>query len=135
MQMPTKADVFPSKYLKAEDLKGHSVVLKIATSSLEKLKNGSGGEQRKVVLTFLKTEKQLPLNATNFDSVMDITGEDDSDNWVGHKIELYPTQTTMQGKSVDCIRIRAPGAAPARAAPVPALAPAVPADMDDEIPF
>jgi hypothetical protein len=72
---------------------------------------------------------------TNFDSMMDVTGEDDS-NWVGHKIELYPTQTTMQNKVVNCIRIRKSPSAPAL---VPAAAPtpvaAADPDMDDEIPF
>jgi hypothetical protein len=133
--MPTKDEMFPSKYLKAGELKGNPVVVKIASATPEKLKNASGVEQRKVVLTFFKTEKQLPLNATNFDAVMDITGEDDSDNWSGHKIELYPTETTLRNDVVKCIRIRKPSQAPAPA-PAPAPTPvAADPEMDDEIPF
>src|SRR5262245_18973910 len=48
----------------------------------------------------------------NFDSVAAIVGNDESDNWVGHRIELYPTQTTMAGKVTDCIRIRKPAPKP-----------------------
>ena len=128
--MVTKAEAFPSRFLKAEDLKG-PVVLKVTASSYEKLNGLDGKAKQKVVLSFAKTEKQLALNATNFDSVMDITAEADSDDWVGHKIELYPTTTTLPGKgTVPCIRIRKPGEAPA-----PAPVQPVPPDMDDEIPF
>ena len=140
--MPTKNEVFPSKYLKAEGLKGRPVVVKIAKSAYEKLKNPSGVEQMKVVLSFHKSEKLLPLNVTNFDSVMDITGEDNSDNWVGHKVELFSAHTEMQGKTVNCIRIRKPPSSQDEL-PIPAGAPApdpkpvvaADPDTDDEIPF
>ena len=45
---------------------------------------------------------------TNWDAVADATGEDDSDNWPGPQLELYPTTTRCEGKTVDCIRIRPP---------------------------
>jgi hypothetical protein len=134
--MVTKAEAFPSLFLKAEDLKG-PVVLKVIASNYEKLNGLDGKAKQKVVLGFAKTEKQLALNATNFDAVMDITAEEDSDNWVGHKLELYPTTTTLPGKgTVPCIRIRKPGEAqPPALAVVPAtVQPAAP-DLDDEIPF
>ena len=57
---------------------------------------------------FKGAKKTLPLNLTNWDAVADITGEDDSDKWPGHAIELYPTTTAMKGKPVACIRIRPP---------------------------
>ncbi|MBR0734869.1 MULTISPECIES: bifunctional DNA primase/polymerase [Bradyrhizobium] len=40
---------------------------------------------------------------------------DDTDYWPGHRVELYPTTTTLRGITVDCIRIRAlsPKAPPA----------------------
>jgi hypothetical protein len=138
--MPTKSEVFPSPWLKAEDLKGKPVTVKVAGAGYEKLKSPSGAEQRKMVLTFHKTDKRLPLNLTNFDSMVDITGEGDSDDWVGHRIELFPTQTAMQGKLVDCIRIRKPPQAslpitPPAPNPPSQLADAVDPDMDDEIPW
>ena len=42
---------------------------------------------------------------------MDICGSDDSDDFVGVKVEAYATKTSMNGKVMDCVRIRAPGAA------------------------
>ena len=60
-----------------------------------------------LVLSFKGAKKALPLNMTNWDSVAEITGEGDTARWPGHALELYPTTTTMQGKTVPCIRIRA----------------------------
>ena len=67
-----------------------------------------------LVLSFKGAKKALPLNMTNWDSVAEITGEGDTARWPGRALELYPTTTTMQGKTVPCIRIR--GAGPARVA-------------------
>ena len=63
------------------------------------------------------------------------TGEDDSDQWPGHRIEIYPTTTTMQGKTVDCIRIRPPAQRELPKVKPPAPKPPVADDVDDEIPF
>ena len=110
-------DVFPSKYLKAADLGGKPLVVKIGSAPLETLKSSDGKEQQKIVLYFLGgTKKVLPINATNWDSVCDIAG-DDTDNWPGNTIELYPAKAQLGGKTVDCIRIRAPQVAAAAPAP------------------
>ena len=131
-------DVFPSKYLKATDLKGKTCVATIESAPYETLKGLDGKETKKIVLYFKNAEKALPLNTTNFDAVCDATGRPDTDDWPGQRIELYPTKTPMGGKLVDCIRIRRPSSRPAAAAPPPPPTPAdgPPADeMDDEIPF
>jgi hypothetical protein len=137
MTMPTKDTVFQRKFLNASDLKGQPVVVTIKDAPLQKLKNGSGEEQQKTVLYFLGKTKGLPLNLTNWDSVADVTGENDSDNWRGHKIELYPTTTDMKGKTVECIRVRAPAQRelPTKPKPEPAPSPASEPDYDDNIPF
>ena len=106
--MAKRDDVFPSKYLKAADLGGKPLTVTIENAPLEELKSAEGKSQTKTVLYFKKAKKMLPLNRVNWDAVADVTGEDDSENWAGHKIELYPTTTEMKGKMVDCIRIRPP---------------------------
>src|SRR5262249_52369516 len=58
------------------------------------------------VLSFVGKEKKLVLNATNWDAIVEITGCEDSRDWPGHKVELFPTTTLMAGRRVDCIRIR-----------------------------
>jgi hypothetical protein len=128
----TRDEVFPSKYLKASDLKGKPHVVIIESAPYETLKSLDGKETQKIVLSFKNAEKMLPLNATNFDAVCDATGCPDTEDWPGQRIELYPTRTTMGGKTVDCIRIRPPSASRPAAAPPPT--PAVD-EMSDEIPF
>jgi hypothetical protein len=137
--MAKRDDVFPSKYLKAADLGGKPLTVTIEAAPLEELKSAEGKSQTKTVLYFKKAKKMLPLNRVNWDAVADATGEDDSENWAGHKLELYPTTTEMKGKMVDCIRVRPPGQRelPKMRQKAPAPKPPVSAgeEMDDEIPF
>jgi hypothetical protein len=107
--MVTLNDAFPSKYLKATDL-AEPVIATIKLAELERIKGFDGKEQPKVVLYFAKKLKPLPLNRTNFESIGDICGSYDSDDFVGTKIELYATTTAMNGKTMACVRVRAPGA-------------------------
>jgi hypothetical protein len=106
----TRDEVFPSKYLKAGDLKGKPRIVTIDRASYETLKGLDGKENQKIVLYFENVAKSLPLNATNFDAVCNATGFLDTEDWPGQQIELYPAKTTMGGKTVDCIRIRRPSA-------------------------
>jgi hypothetical protein len=131
--MVTKNDAFPSRFLKCSDLKGQPLVLTIAKAPRETLKY-QGREESKVVLHFEGTSKALPLNLTNWDNVVAATGEADSDDWPGHRIECFPTTTMMQGETKDCIRIRKPTSTPKKAKAKKAAEPA-PSEMNDEIPF
>src|SRR5262249_39900688 len=131
----TREEVFPSKYLKAADLKGKPRIVTIESAPCETLKGLDGKENQRIVLYFENVPKSLPLNATNFDAVCNATGFLDTEDWPGQQIELYPTKTTMGGKTVDCIRIRPPSALrPAATAPPPPPPPPI-SEMNDEIPW
>jgi hypothetical protein len=131
-----KADVFPSKYLKCADLNGKPIAVTIKQASFETLKSPEGKEQNKIVLSFHGAKKTLPLNLTNFESCEELCGID-TDSWPGHTIELYPTKTTMAGKTLDCIRIRAPEQHElSQSTPSPSKPPAAPPlaeEMDDSV--
>jgi hypothetical protein len=138
--MAKRDDVFPSKYLRASDLNGKPLVVVIASAELETMKTPEGKMQPKTVLTFRGIKKSLPLNRTNWDKVADITGKDDSDDWPGDRLELFPTTTEMKGETVDCIRVRKPDQPALPLKQRPAAKKAAPAkpltdDMDDEIPW
>lgn len=67
------------------------------------------GEDDKPVLHFEGKEKGMVLNGTCFDACVEITGEDDSDNWTGHRVQLYVDKNVQfQGKRVEGLRICAP---------------------------
>jgi hypothetical protein len=128
--MATRNDFHESKYLRASDLDGEAVVVTIKVAPLEVLKGFDGKEQKKIVCYFSKRFKPLPLNLTNYDTIANFLG-DESDNWAGSKIELYPTTVAMNGKSFEAVRVRKPAAPKAKAKPEPEAPP----DMDDEIPL
>src|SRR5262245_23040091 len=140
LKMAKRHEVFPSRYLQAADLAGKPINVVIEKAPLETLES-KNGEEVKTVLYFRGAKKSLPLNRTNWDSVAEITGEDDSENWPGHQIQLYPTTTPLGADVVECIRIRAPEqgelkstktkAAKAKTEPKPSSAD----EMDDSIPF
>jgi len=133
-----RTEAFPSKYLRAADLGTKPITVTIVSVSYEKLKNPEGKEQDKTILHFKETKKELPLNMTNWDAVADVTGEDDSDDWPGHKLELYPTTTIMAGQTKACVRIRAPeqGELKPKASRTRRPIQKPPHDdLDDEIPF
>ena len=133
--MAKRHEVFPSRFLKVADLAGKPLEVEIERAPQEEL--GSGAEKEvKTVLYFLGGTKPLPLNMTNWDAVAAIAGDDTLD-WPGHRLELYPTTTTLRGKTVDCIRIRRPRQKELLQKKLEAVAASSAADndMDDDIPF
>jgi len=109
-EIPLKiGSAFPSKFLKADDLRGRAVKLTIDSVQMEKLDDGE-----KPVLFFLGKEKGLVLNRTNSDVLADAFGHE-TDDWANREIEVYPDKTHYQGKLVACLRVRVPVPAAAAA--------------------
>ena len=65
-----------------------------------------GGEKHLVVY-FRGKQKALVLNKTNA-SYLAAAISDETDDWPGHEIVLYPTKVNFQGKMVDAIRVEMP---------------------------
>lgn len=95
--------VFPSNFLRASDLIGRKVTVRIRACALRDV----GDDDQKPVLFFAGKEKGLVLNRTNWQSIADLYG-DESDAWVNQPITLYPTKVQFRSKMVDAIRIEAP---------------------------
>ena len=114
---------FPSSYLKAADLQGRRVQVQIQDVRMEDI----GGEH-KPVLRFIGKDRGIVLNKTNANMIAEIAGTDETDEWQGVTIVLFPSKTDFQGKRVDCIRVdRAAASKPA---------PKVVEPLDaDEVPF
>lgn len=103
-------DVFPSNFLKAENLKNESGkygTMIVTVKGIDTSEFDDGKKQR--VLSFEETPASLGLNKTNWNTVAEITGQDDDDNWTGACLELWVDPNVFfQGKRHPSIRIREP---------------------------
>ncbi len=93
-----------SKFLKADDLKGRAVKVKINSSKVEAMTQDPNGDQ-KLVIYFEGKEKGVALNQTNYKILAGDFGND-TDGWNGKKIELFSMQVDYQGKMVPALRLR-----------------------------
>lgn len=95
-------NVFPSKYLKAADLAGRTVKVKINTVGIEEI-----GKDHKPVLMFAGKQKGLVLNKSNAQIIASVYSPE-TNGWIGRDIELRPDKTQFNGQMVDCIRVQIP---------------------------
>jgi hypothetical protein len=96
---------FPSKYVKASDLKDQTHVVKIADVKIEEV---GQNKETKPVAYFEGKAKGMVLNKTNSRKIAQIAGSPETEDWVGVEVAIYPTETEFGGESVECIRIKAP---------------------------
>ena len=95
--------MFPSKYLSADDLQGKPVKAKIANLEQDQMRDGT----TKFILSFEGRKKGLVLNKTNGKALAAAFGRD-SAGWIGKEIELFDVPVDFQGKIVQGIRLRKP---------------------------
>jgi len=95
-------EVFPSKYVKADDLQGKEVPVVISGVSMEQL-----GDDRKLVLQFQGRSKGMVTNKTNAGRIAYLYG-DDTDDWIGKEIILAAEFVEFQGKTVKGLRVKPP---------------------------
>jgi hypothetical protein len=104
MNMTSINEFFPGRYFKAETLSGKARVLRIGAVERDKLSDGSV----KPAVKFEDEPMKLILNRTNANAIATLYGNN-TDNWMGKLIELYPTRTQFGSNMVDAVRVRAPG--------------------------
>ena len=127
---------FPSKYLSAADLQDKPHTLVMSRVEMETI----GGDDKKPVLYFSKSQKGLVLNKTNSKQIAAQYG-DDTDEWEGKPIVLFPAMVDFKGDTVEAIRVRAPkpqrvgGGKPIAPPPVEQQNDSDPPPFDDDMPF
>jgi hypothetical protein len=52
-------------------------------------------------------DRPLVINRTNVKALIDLYGNDTAD-WIGQPFNLYVSETSFQGDTVRCLRVRAP---------------------------
>jgi len=88
------------RFLKAPDLQGRKVSVRIESFTVENFK-----EKKQIVLKFFGAKKVLGLNKINTKMIASMHG-DETDNWIGKEVLLFPSKTqNQQGQIVDCVRI------------------------------
>lgn len=104
--MPDINDAFPSRFVRATDLKGHRVVVILDRVEYEVL-----DRQKKAILYFRGKEKGLVLNKTNANRLIQLLGTAITEQWSGQRVTLYAEPVPFQGGMVPGVRI-APVAIP-----------------------
>ena len=83
-----------------------------------------GPEREQKPLVYFENERRgLILNRTNANTISDICGSEDAEDWVGHTIVLVSEPVFFAGKTNPGIRVRPPSAPMAAVAPAPSPAP------------
>jgi len=108
------------------------MVLTITEVEIKEVGQGKDAET-KPVISFKEVEKALVANKTNCNTIAKLTGSDDTDDWVGHKIRLVTMEVQFKDELVNAIRV---SGKPVKAAPKKVEAPVQQEGKDDDsIPF
>jgi hypothetical protein len=116
------SEAFPSKYLEGKTLDG-DLSLTIKHVEMETVGQGDDVDTKPVVY-FNEVNKGLILNKTNANTVSHLHG-DDTEDWIGKRITIFPTEVDFQGKQVMAIRVRLRAPGGTAPAPVSKLTPEV----------
>lgn len=103
-----KTDLFPRRYMSGSDLGGKPWSFKVSHVKMEEMHDKTTDTRvKKGVVYFTGPKKGLILTPTIFDQIVDATGgKDDTDNWAGHTVTLYPTMTRAFGQDYLVVRVR-----------------------------
>lgn len=103
--MPSINDLFPSRWLKADDLADdEDTIVTIKSVGVEEVGQGDDREEKAVVF-FRELDKGLVLNKTNASAIAQQHG-DDTDDWTGKRIALFQQEVDFRGKQTLAIRVR-----------------------------
>lgn len=100
------SEAFPSEFLKAADLHDRQVSVVMDHVEIRDV-----GDATKPVLFFRGKSKGLVLNKVNSNNIALVYG-DETDDWAGQELLIYPTMVDFQGRSVPAIRVKAPKVRP-----------------------
>jgi hypothetical protein len=92
-------------YIGAYSLDGKDRTVKIISVCREEV-TGDRGKKEMCIVAHLENEKPFIINRTNAKMITKLTGTPYIDKWVGARITLYPTTTSVGGETVECLRIR-----------------------------
>ena len=94
-------ELCPSPHLSAADISGDTVV------TIKSVAFSEVGEEKakKGVVFFSEFQRGMVVNRTNIKRLIAHHGNE-TDEWVGKKITIYPSETDFKGETVPCLRVR-----------------------------
>jgi hypothetical protein len=98
--------MFDANWIKAWDLQGKDFTLEIVKVEAGSIENKQiKKKDRLPIIWFKGAKKPFGCNKTNAKTIAGMYGNETKE-WIGKKVTLFPTTTSMAGQTVDCIRIR-----------------------------
>lgn len=92
-------------FLKADDITKPTTATIESIECVTKDYNDGKGPKQQLVISFVGKEKKLGLNFTNAQKLAELTGSDDSDDWVGTTIKLFVEKVKVGNDMKPSIRI------------------------------
>jgi hypothetical protein len=127
-----------SKFLKKEDVGEDGIDVTIVNVHEVDVAMEGQAPDMKWAIAFREMDKPMILNSTNAQLCQKFLGSDNTDDWIGKRINIYDDPSvSFGGKPVGGIRVRRARrqAAPPAQKSLPRRDPAPPADYDDSAPF
>lgn len=100
-------EMFPSRFVRGEDLQGRAVIVTIARVQTERMRpNPQSPELKKYVLYTIEGKKGVVLSKTLATQIAQTLNCNDTDDWNGKKVTLFPEPMTVAGVQRVAIRAR-----------------------------
>jgi hypothetical protein len=119
--VPTEADVdacYGSKYLSATEVGDRKLRTTIARVRKEVLPQQGGTTRPKLILAFTALDKEMVLNSTNINTLIDALGKPPG-GWKDADVGIYTEATMFGGKPTKGLRLRVLKKPTATPAPTP----------------
>ena len=97
--------LYPSRYVKAADLKGQSVTKTIASVNLEDMEGVDGQKKAKVVIHFSDSPKMWVVPRTCGEALRVMFGKKPA-KWIGKRVTLWARDVDSFGETVAAIRVK-----------------------------
>lgn len=90
----TVSDVYPSPWLRPEDLAGAARRVQVSGVDVQGFRQRDGSQQEKIVVAFVGKQKRMICNVTQARALAEIAGSEEIDRWAGLAVVLTPARAT-----------------------------------------
>lgn len=97
-------NAFDSRFLRHFALNGRPRIVTIVDVKMLKSSNRKESKQQ-LLIRLAEFDKPWAANVTNCDIIERLSGKADPRQWIGLKVELFPTKTYFGNERVDCMRV------------------------------